>query len=128
MLFSPPIVIQEQGSANSANVNSRHNRVAFENILANATQMRSPHGRSDGRISEMARNISRRRSLGLLGGVTGVVAGRATFLRAQSQPVRAFGGTIPFSGRWAEVGQSVNAGYQTVAKYVNDVNGERTPR
>ena len=71
----------------------------------------------------MARNISRRRSLGLLGGVTGVVAGRATFLRAQSQPVITFGGTIPFSGRWAEVGQSVNAGYQTVAKYVNDVNG-----
>ena len=71
----------------------------------------------------MARNISRRRSLGLLGGVTGVVAGRATFLRAQSQPVITFGGTVPFSGRWAEVGQSVNAGYQTVVKYVNDVNG-----
>ena len=40
-------VVGEQ-SANSANVNSQHNRVAFENVLANATQMRSPHVRVTG--------------------------------------------------------------------------------
>src|SRR5262245_25937998 len=71
----------------------------------------------------MARNISRRRSLGLLGITAAAVTGRTSFLRAQTLPVITFGGTIPFSGRWAEIGQSVNAGYQTVAKYVNEVNG-----
>lgn len=71
----------------------------------------------------MARNISRRTSLGFLGIVAGTVAGRVGVLRAQTLPTVTFGGTIPFSGRWAEIGQSVNAGYQTVAKYVNEVNG-----
>src|SRR6476469_2113912 len=71
----------------------------------------------------MARNISRRTSLGFLGIVAGTVAGRVGVLRAQTLPAVTFGGTIPFSGRWAEIGQSVNAGYQTVAKYVNEVSG-----
>ena len=71
----------------------------------------------------MTRNISRRTSLGYLGIVAGTVAERVGVLRAQTMPSVAFGGTIPFSGRWAEIGQSVNAGYQTVAKYVNEVKG-----
>jgi branched-chain amino acid transport system substrate-binding protein len=65
--------------------------------------------------------ITRREGLALLGGSgAALLSGGAS---AQGQPVIKFGGTIPFSGRWAEIGQSVNAGYQTVAKYVNEVQG-----
>jgi branched-chain amino acid transport system substrate-binding protein len=69
----------------------------------------------------MGRGISRRGSLGLLGGATAFAFSRGA--GAQALPAVAFGGTIPFSGRWAEIGQSVNAGYTTVAKYVNEVLG-----
>jgi branched-chain amino acid transport system substrate-binding protein len=68
---------------------------------------------------------NRRKSLKMLGGVAGAVA-LAPFARnarAQVMPTITFGGTIPFSGRWAEVGQSVYTAYQTVAKYVNEVLG-----
>jgi branched-chain amino acid transport system substrate-binding protein len=69
----------------------------------------------------MGTQFSRRNSLKLLGAAG--VAAMAPSTRAQSLPAITFGGTIPFSGRWAEIGQSVHAGYTTVAKYVNEQLG-----
>lgn len=69
----------------------------------------------------MQNGFTRRRSLKVLG--AGGMAAMIPAVRAQSAPVVTFGGTIPFSGRWAEIGQSVHAGYTTVAKYVNEVQG-----
>jgi branched-chain amino acid transport system substrate-binding protein len=70
----------------------------------------------------MLKPISRRQSLALLGGAAGAAVTRGSSF-AEAMPTIPLAGTIPFSGRWAEVGQSVNAGYQTVAKYVNEVVG-----
>ena len=69
----------------------------------------------------MVSNISRRRYLAVLASAASLA--RTWPAYSQPMPTITFGGTIPFSGRWAEVGQSVNAGYQTVAKYVNEVVG-----
>jgi branched-chain amino acid transport system substrate-binding protein len=66
--------------------------------------------------------FTRRHSLKFLG-AGGVAAAIAPALRAQAAPTITLGGTIPFSGRWAEIGQSVHAGYTTVAKYINEVQG-----
>ncbi len=72
----------------------------------------------------MAYRITRRGSIKAFSAAVGMAAlGRGDKAAAQSQPVVTFGGTIPFSGRWAEIGQSVHAGYQTVVKYVNEVQG-----
>ena len=72
----------------------------------------------------MAANVGRRRSLKLLGGATGgALVSLAGAARAQSMPSITFGGTIPFSGRWAEIGQSVHSAYQTVAKFINEELG-----
>jgi branched-chain amino acid transport system substrate-binding protein len=74
----------------------------------------------------MDKKITRRQSIKLLGATAAgtvlapAIIGRAS---AQSLPAITLGGTIPFSGRWAEIGQSVHAGYTTVAKYVNEVAG-----
>lgn len=72
----------------------------------------------------MTTGTDRRQSLKLLAGALGAatLAPIARPARAQ-QPAVTFGGTIPFSGRWAEVGQSVHSAYVTVAKYVNEVMG-----
>lgn len=48
---------------------------------------------------------------------------RVSRAQAQAASTISFSGTMPFSGRWAEVGQSVNAGYQTVVKYINERMG-----
>lgn len=66
-------------------------------------------------------NRARRESIKALGAAAAL--GAASPARSQALPVITFGGTIPFSGRWAEIGQSVHAGYMTVAKYVNEVQG-----
>lgn len=71
----------------------------------------------------MATMLGRRDSLKLLGGAAAAAALLPKPALAQSAATIRFGGTIPFSGRWAEIGQSVNAGYQTVVKYVNEVGG-----
>lgn len=72
----------------------------------------------------MAYRITRRGSIKAFSAAVGMAAlGRGGKAAAQSLPVVTFGGTIPFSGRWAEIGQSVHAGYQTVVKYVNEVQG-----
>lgn len=70
----------------------------------------------------MGSTVTRRGSLKifLAGGLSPIVA---PAVRAQTPSVLTFGGTIPFSGRWAEVGQSVHAGYTTVAKYINEAQG-----
>jgi len=73
------------------------------------------------RGSDMSISITRRRSLELIGAAGAVAV--APRVGAQALPAITFGGTIPFSGRWAEIGQSVHAGYTTVAKYVNEVLG-----
>jgi branched-chain amino acid transport system substrate-binding protein len=72
----------------------------------------------------MGKTISRRESL-VLAGAAGAAAAAGPFRPAIAQAAQTltFGGTIPFSGRWAEIGQSVHAGYQTVVKYVNDEQG-----
>ena len=69
----------------------------------------------------MNAKFTRRDSLKLLGAAGAMALAPAA--RAQTLPAITFGGTIPFSGRWAEIGQSVHAGYTTVAKYVNEVAG-----
>ena len=69
----------------------------------------------------MKAKFTRRDSLKLLGAAGAMALAPAA--RAQTLPAITFGGTIPFSGRWAEIGQSVHAGYTTVAKYVNEVMG-----
>ncbi|MGO4392298.1 amino acid ABC transporter substrate-binding protein [Variovorax sp. M-6] len=73
----------------------------------------------------MEKKVNRRRSLELLGGVAGAaaIASFSRSARAQPMPAITLGGTIPFSGRWAEIGQNVHSAYQTVAKYVNEVAG-----
>lgn len=72
----------------------------------------------------MGETISRRETLALAG-AAGIAATAGPFRPAiaQATPTLTFGGTIPFSGRWAEIGQSVHAGYQTVVKYVNEEQG-----
>jgi hypothetical protein len=72
----------------------------------------------------MGKTISRRESL-VLAGAAGAAAAAGPFRPAIAQAAQTltFGGTIPFSGRWAEIGQSVHAGYQTVVKYVNEEQG-----
>lgn len=73
----------------------------------------------------MNTHFTRRKSLKVLGAVAGAaaIAPLARNAYAQAMPVITIGGTIPFSGRWAEVGQSVYTAYMTVAKYINEVNG-----
>ncbi len=72
----------------------------------------------------MAHRITRRGSIKAISATVGIGAlGHSGRTAAQTQPSVIFGGTIPFSGRWAEIGQSVHAGYQTVVKYVNEVQG-----
>lgn len=69
----------------------------------------------------MNTRFDRRRSLKAIGAAG--LASVAPQARSQSLPSITLGGTIPFSGRWAEVGQSVHAGYTTVAKYINEQMG-----
>lgn len=73
----------------------------------------------------MADGISRRESVRMLGGALGAVAmqGIGRGAAAQGLPVVTFGGTMPFTGRQAEIGQSVYSAYITVAKYINEVMG-----
>lgn len=73
----------------------------------------------------MDRPVTRRKSLQMLSAAAGTLALPTVMrnARAQTMPVITFGGTMPFSGRWAEVGQYVHSAYQTVTKYINEVAG-----
>lgn len=70
-------------------------------------------------------SISRRDSLKTLGSAAAAAALGPWVHSAQAQalPAITFGGTMPFSGRWAEIGTSMHTSFLTYAKYVNEVLG-----